>query len=208
MTEVATGPQPGACGDQRVVSLDACEWSCLAEPGDAAVDEAGVGGAQRLRAEPPPVHRAWRESLDQHVGGRHQLVEVPAALFGAEVGDDALLAAVPHQEAVRVHGAQPVAVGQFHLDDPRARVGQDHPGHRRGDARRPDLDHVEAGTDLSHRSPWASTSWSRRVYAIIRGCHARSRRATPASARPTRSSTRAWSCTRAQPSRRRGGSGL
>jgi len=65
-----------------------------------------------------------------------------APVLGAQVGHQALLAAVPHQEATAVLRAEAIALRRLDLHDSGAIVRQHHAGERGADAARPHLDHL------------------------------------------------------------------
>jgi hypothetical protein len=156
VAERAPSPHPRLGRDQRVVALQLGVWAGRPEPRDRAVDQLGVSRPERIRTDAPPPGGAGREALDHDVGAAGEAAQLLLAVACAQVGDQALLAAVPHHEPAGVEGAEPVALGRFHLDDPRPGISEDHPGQRRRDAPRAELQDVQPVTDVSHRPPSAS----------------------------------------------------
>jgi hypothetical protein len=123
----------------------------LAEARDAGVDQARVGRAQVLVAQPQPPQRAGAVVLQQDVGVAREPQHHRAAGLGLEVQRHAALVAVHVEKAERVvslhakaHRAAGLVAGagRFDLDDVRAQVAQQHagvrPGHDLGDVE--DLD--------------------------------------------------------------------
>ncbi len=102
--------------------------------------------------ETPTLRDAGGEAFDHHVGAGCELVDPGATGVGAEVGGDALLPAVPHQEPGGVLMAEPVALRWFHLEHPGAVVREQHARERRTDAARTHLDHLQAVADPSGHS--------------------------------------------------------
>ena len=121
----------------------------LAEAGHAQHDEPGVELVQPVGPEPPALHHAGPEVLDQHVGVRDEALEQLAALGPAEVERDGALVArddLPPQAvavlAVAV-GARGVAARVLDLDHVGAVVAEQHRGDRRG-VDRAQVEHADA----------------------------------------------------------------
>ena len=112
------------------------------EAGHGAVDDAGIGGQDRVRAEAEAVHHARPEVLQDDVGGAGQPPGQGQAARVLEVDDDGPLAAVPGGVG---RGVPPGAAGRVDADDLRALVGQQHPGQRAG--------HVLAEVDNADARP-------------------------------------------------------
>ncbi len=152
MTPAAARPQPRLRRDERVVSLERGVRAGAAEPRDRTVHERRIRRPERVGPDSPAIRRAGREALDHHVGDGRELAHLLLAHGRAEVGDEALLAAVPHEEAARVDASECVAVGWLHLHDARAGVGEDDAGHRGRDTAGSHLDDVQSVADR-HRGP-------------------------------------------------------
>ena len=115
------------------------------EAGHGAVDHAGAGGQDRVRAEAEAVHHARPEVLQDDVGGAGQPPGQGQAGRVLEVDDDGPLAAVPGGVG---RGVPPRAAGRVDADDLRALVGQQHPGQRAGDVLA-EVDNADAGQGAS-----------------------------------------------------------
>src|SRR4029079_11534569 len=106
----------------------------LAEPGDRAVDDAGMRRRERVIPEPEALHRAGSEVLDDHVGARDERVEDSPRARVLQIERDALLVAVDAEEIGafaanewRAPGAGIVAPPRLlDLDHPRPEIGQLH----------------------------------------------------------------------------------
>ena len=102
----------------------------VAIAGDGAADQRRIILFQAFKRKAELVHRAGFEILQQHVGARDQRFERGAPLFGREVDDHRILAAVePDEIAALALGdgiifAGKIAFGPFHLDDVGAGVGK------------------------------------------------------------------------------------
>ena len=121
----------------------------LAEARQAHVDEARVDLAQGLVVDAEPVLHVGPVVLDQHVGGRRQLLEDGDALGRLEVERDAALVAVQVEEVGAVRATPPIAsssplLRHLDLDDVGAPIGE-MPRRRRPGARARQVDHLEAG---------------------------------------------------------------
>ena len=117
------------------------------------MDEGGIGCTESVGADTPAVGRARREGLDDDVGPGGEVSDLLLPLRRAEIGDNALLAPVPHQEARLQVGAEPVTLRRFDLEHACTRIGQHHAAHRGGDARRPEFQHIEPFADPRHCIP-------------------------------------------------------
>ena len=117
------------------------------EARDRAVHETGICCAERLVVEAPLLRPARRETDEEDVGLLDHRVHRTAAVFVAQVVHRAVLAPVPDEKARRSARAERVAFGGLDLHDARAVVGEQHPGERRRDAPRADLDDVQALTN-------------------------------------------------------------
>ena len=129
--EVTAVVVPGLGGDHAVITLELGVRRVEAEPGDGTGHEAGVRGAEVGQRESPFVQPADTESGEHDVGGRRPLSYVGAPLGRTEVGDEALLAPVPHEEPGAEQGSEAVTFGRLDLDDAGTVVGEQHAGHRR-----------------------------------------------------------------------------
>jgi len=105
----------------------------LAEPGDRAIDQAGVDLAERVVVDAQPGGHPHPVVLDHHVGPFGQLVDRVPGLRVLQVQDNAALVAVYLREAggfaldVGSHLARIVAARRLlDLDHVRAKVGQHH----------------------------------------------------------------------------------
>ncbi len=115
---------------------------------DRGVHQPWVDGDERLVLQ---VHRrrARRaERLDEHVGAARQVEQRLTTRGRRRVEGDATLAALPHHVA----GTRRCRVGPLHTHDVGAVVGEQHRGHRSGDAVG-DVDHPDAVEDPSHDGP-------------------------------------------------------
>src|SRR5690606_39073501 len=118
-----------------------------AEPGDLAVDQAGIDIPQRLVAQPEPLHRVVAVVLDEHIGFGHELLQHLLAPRVLQVERDTPLVAIHHHEGRRLaidvwrqHAAGIVTtVDLLDLDDLGAHVGQ----HQPTDGTRHDVAEVE-----------------------------------------------------------------
>ncbi len=93
-------------------------------------------------AEAPAGGDPGTECFDDDVGPAREFPHARATLVGPQVGDEALLAAVPHQEPGGVLVTQPVSFRWFHLEYAGAVVGEHHACQGRADAAGTHLDHL------------------------------------------------------------------
>ena len=111
------------------------ERAARAERRDRAVDEARVPFAQRVVAEPVPLHHARAEVLDQHVGLRDEAADERRARLLPDVDRDAALVPVEPLEVEPADlGREPsgavgvadavAATRLLHLDDVGAEVAE------------------------------------------------------------------------------------
>ena len=140
--ERAEAVQAGLGRHDALVRRDLRVGTDRAEASDRAGDEARIGPAETLASEAPVLGDAGTEPVDDDVRPVGQLPHARATLVGAQIRDDALLAAVPDQEAGRVFTPQAVSLGRLHLEHAGAVVGEQHAGHRRTDAAGAHLDHL------------------------------------------------------------------
>ena len=122
--------EPGASGIRTV----------LAVAGDARVDQPRIDLAHGVGSEPPFLHGAGPEVLDDHVGLLDQATRDVATLFLAQIHTDTFLVArqrAPPQRGAVAQGAplaQRVASrGRFELDDLGTEVAEHAAGKRAGD---------------------------------------------------------------------------
>ena len=126
--------QPGHRLQDRVIARQAAQRAIGAEAGDAAMDQPGKPLLQhRLIAQPPFLHRARLEVLDQHVGAFEQAQQHRLALRLAKVQRQRALVAVDADEVAgvalverRAPVAHLVALRRLDLDHLGAVVRQDH----------------------------------------------------------------------------------
>ena len=112
------------------VAAPAAGGAGLAEAADPDHDQPRIGGAQRLVAEPPALHGAGAEVLDQDVCALREAADKVPAGFGPEIDGSEPLAP---QDRGRIEGAavlspshraHRIAVGLLHLDDVGAEIGE------------------------------------------------------------------------------------
>ena len=130
--------------DDVLVRLDVPVGAGRAEPADRAVHERGVEPAQIVVGDAEALGDARCEGGDERVGRGGERAGLRPSVRGAQVGDDALLAAVEHERGGGVAQPQPVALRGLHLEHAGTVVGEQHPGERRGVAARAELEHGEA----------------------------------------------------------------
>jgi hypothetical protein len=119
------------------------------EAGQGEVDQARVGGAERVRIEGEALHHAGAEVLDHDVRGLDQAAGGGAVGVLRQVEDDAALAAVPG--SVR-RALQARAAGRVDADHVRALIGEHHRRQRPGDVLA-EVDHAGPAQRTWHRSP-------------------------------------------------------
>ena len=124
--------------DQHVVGLALLELAAHPESRYPDRDEFGPLRTQFVRPQTQTVCRPGGEILDEDVGTVDQTAHDRTALRGLEVDRDRLLAAVEPDEMrpgavhdVVVTAREVAAVDAFHLDHPRAEVGEIAGGQRR-----------------------------------------------------------------------------
>ena len=115
--------------------------------------ERRVRSAQSRGADAPSLGATRCQSLQYNVGSGGEFAHPRLSFVRVEVGDQALLAAVPHEETARVLAAKSVSLRGLNLDDPCAGVGQHHPSDRGPDAAGAHLEHEQAVTDATHGVP-------------------------------------------------------
>ena len=128
--------------DQRAEGRARRVGAVLAEPGHPAEDESRVYLGQPIPAESPAFEGAGPEVLDDHVRGRHELLEDRRRLRIAEVEADAALVAADHLPpetlplALAAVPPQAVAASRMlDLDDLGAVVAEHLAGERAGEHR-------------------------------------------------------------------------
>jgi hypothetical protein len=147
--------------------------SVLPEAGNGAVDEAGLQLAQRVIAEPEPLHHSRPEILDDDIGGAQQAAEHLLAGLALEIDGDRTLAGVlgeerrPHQRLVEggigAELAREIAhAGRLHLDDlgaqQRELIGSERPCEHIGE-----IEDANAAEKPAHHPPGfvaQSSAWS------------------------------------------------
>jgi len=97
--EVTAGEDAGLGRHHALIAFQAGVGAGWPEPADLAVDEARVGLAQVVLAEVPLFELAGGDSSDQDIGMDRGLSDHGPAVFGAEIGHEALLATVPDEKA-------------------------------------------------------------------------------------------------------------
>ncbi len=137
--------QAGARGNERVVPGPVAVAVAAPVPGDRAVHEARVRGAQGCVVDAESLGHAGGEAVDDDVGPGCQREELVAVAGRAQVEHRAALAAVPHART-RL-GGERVAARRLDPGHHRAVVGEQHRGHRAGDAPR----QVEDAQAVEHR---------------------------------------------------------
>src|SRR5438309_11539633 len=111
--------------------------SIIAIARDRAADQARIILAQPRQREPELVHRAWLEVLYQDVCAGDQRLQARASVYGGEIDNDRVLAAIEPDEVAalalcrRVIAARKVAFRTFHLDHMRAGIRQPRAAERR-----------------------------------------------------------------------------
>src|SRR5205814_2324880 len=95
--ELAPGKGTGLGHDQRILAADAGVRAARPEALDGAVHEPRVGDPHVFVPESPRVGLPRLEALEYHIGRSQQVVHVLLPGRGGQVGDEALLATVPHQ---------------------------------------------------------------------------------------------------------------
>ena len=100
--------------------------------GDGAQDQAGVAGSEGVPVEAEAGGDARGEAVDHDVGAVDERVQSFPVGGVVDVEGDAALAPVPDPRAAERPGG--VSAGRLDLHDVGAVVGQQHGGHRSGDA--------------------------------------------------------------------------
>jgi len=121
-----------ACGDERVVGGTMRVFAGLAVSSNRAMDQTGVRLEQRWVVDPEFLGYAWSEAVDHDVGAACDREEGVAIARLAQVQRGAPLAARPHTRAGE--RAERIALGRFDPGDAGTVAGEEHAGHRPGNA--------------------------------------------------------------------------
>ena len=138
---------PGARGDERVEPRSSGVPALVAVRRDRAVHEARVERSQREVVDPELGGGAGGIALEHDVGTRREREEPVVVGRVAEVEHRAPLPPVPHLRAGE--RTRRVAARRLDLGDARAVVGEQHAGHRTGDAGR-EVEDLDALQDSAH----------------------------------------------------------
>ena len=147
-------------GQGNVVDVMACllaERAVLAPAGHAAVDKARIGFLAGLGAQAKPFHDARAESLDQQVGGSHQIQHRSDAVRALQIDCHGAFTPIGQVEAPLDRKAQIGRREPVDTDHIRAHVGQQHPAKRR----RPDAGHFHNPDSLQWSHVIVSVGWPR-----------------------------------------------
>ena len=114
---------PGGCADDGLPATIVAVRAVLAEAGQGAVDESGVGPGG-LVAYAEPIGDAGAEVFDEDIGPTDEFLGVVEPVRALQVELHGTLAAVPGGKGGL--GAGRVAAGAFDLDDVGALLGKEH----------------------------------------------------------------------------------
>ena len=145
----------GGSADDGLPAAVVAVGAILAEAGEGAVDEAGVGPGG-LVPYAQPVGDAGAEVFDEDISPADEFLGVVEPVRALQVELHGTLAAVPGGKGGL--GAGRVAAGAFDLDDIRALLGEEHAEQRAGDvlSELDDPDAAESALGLGGRFDWWS----------------------------------------------------
>src|SRR4029434_8647289 len=117
------------CGgiDDALPGRQPSTWIVGGKAGDGAIDQAWMALGHRLRSKAKPVHDAWTEVLNDHVGSGAQTLRCSAVAGTLQVERNTPFATVEESVGRRLPARPPRRVD---VDDIGALVAQHHGGQR------------------------------------------------------------------------------